>query len=145
MLNDSSTKDTSIKRTSLLVPMMSVIEGFQCMIIILISFLQDVPDAPFNLSSVNILSKTVTLNWSKPNDNNSPILGYFVFYINPSFLNGTEIVLETEGAKEEIQVNNLHPGTNYTFHVIAFNEEGNSTSQTIGYHVTTLDEGMITH
>ncbi len=30
LLNDPSTNDTSIKRTSLLVPMVSVIEGFHC-------------------------------------------------------------------------------------------------------------------
>ena len=37
MLNDLSTKDTSIKRTSLLVPMVSVIEGIHC--IVCVSFI----------------------------------------------------------------------------------------------------------
>lgn len=65
-----------------------------------------------------------------------------MIFEHPSFLNGTLIVLETDGAKESMIVENLHPGTVYTFRVIAYNEEGNSSNQTTGYQETTLEESM---
>ena len=64
-----------------------------------------------------------------------------MFFSYPTFLNGTQIVLETEGVTEEIQIDNLHPGTDYTFTTIAENDKGNSSNQSIGYQVRTLEEG----
>ena len=101
----------------------------------------DVPNAPYNISSVDISSRQLTLKWTAPDDNNSPILGYYIFYKNPAFLNGSGVVLETNGSIENIQINDLHPGTVYTFTVVAFNSEGNSSNQT--FDVRTLEEGKI--
>ena len=101
----------------------------------------DIPDVLYNVTAVNVLSRSLLLKWPEPDDNNSPILGYFVFYFNPLFLNGMQVMLETEDAQEQIQINDLHPGATYTFKVVAFNDEGIGTNQTIGSQATTLDEG----
>ncbi len=64
MLNDPSTKDTSIKRTSLLVPMVSVIEeGFHCIFVV------------NNLCSFFILRQMMPVHWA-----------YHQFIISPKTL-----------------------------------------------------------
>ena len=87
-------------------------------------------------------SRDLTLFWTEPHDNNAPISGYFVFYTNPSFIQGgTEVTLTTNGTIEELFIENLHPGVTYDFTVLAFNEEGNS-SRSAPFTIRTLEEGI---
>lgn len=80
--------------------------------------------------------------WFEPHDNNAPILGYYVFYTNPSFIDsGSQRVLTVYEAIEELDVLELHPGVEYSFTIIAFNEIGNSSASD-PFVVTTLEEGM---
>ena len=87
------------------------------------------------------MSRNVTLTWSRPNDNNAPILGYFVLYDHPPFLmDGGSVTEEVMGREETITISDIHPGVTYNFTIIAFNEEGNSTKSDI-IQVGALEEG----
>ena len=88
-------------------------------------------------------SRNLTLLWTAPHDNNAPILGYRVFYTNPSFIQGgTEVTLMTvNGRVEELFIEDLHPGVKYYFTVLAFNEEG-SSNRSEPFNITTSEEGI---
>ena len=79
--------------------------------------------------------------WAIPHHNNAPILGYFVFYANPSFIDeGSSVTLMVDNNIDYLVIEDLHPGEIYNFCVIAFNEEGNS-SESVPYKVRMLEEG----
>ena len=65
MLNDPSTKDTSIKRTSLLVPIVSVIEVFHCITIIWCNY------CILSFFSILYMLDNVTIVVSDPLSNNN--------------------------------------------------------------------------
>ena len=107
-----------------------------------LNFTSDVPDIPVNLDANNVTSRNLTLIWTAPHDNNAPILGYSVFYTNPSFIQGgTEVTRMTNGRVEELFIEDLHPGVEYYFTVLASNEEGNS-SRSEPFNISTLEEGI---
>ena len=79
--------------------------------------------------------------WAIPHHNNAPILGYFVSYTNPSFIDeGSTVTLLVDDNIDYLKIEDLHPGEIYNFSVIAFNEEGNS-SESVPYRVRMLEEG----
>ena len=88
------------------------------------------------------MSQNLTLVWTAPHDNNAPILGYYIFYTEPSFLGGDDVVLRVNGAVEEFFIEDLHPGEEYTFTILAFNEEGNS-SLSDPFTNETMEEGIL--
>ena len=103
----------------------------------------DVPQSPHSLDSEDVYSRNLTLIWAIPHDNNAPILGNFIFYRNPFFIeNGSDVLLTDDDNVGEFIVENLHPGEFYNFTIIAFNEEGNS-AESDTYRVRTLEEGML--
>ena len=88
-------------------------------------------------------SRNLTLIWSIPHDNNAPILGYYIFYQTPVFVEGgIEVLLTLDDNEGMLLIGNLHPGEFYSFSIIAFNEEGNST-ESESYRILTLEEGTI--
>ena len=93
------------------------------------------------MTAFDISSRNFTLSWLIPHNNNDPIIGYYIFYALPEFLGGTEVMLLVSEPIDEHDVNDLHPGTTYTFRMIAFNEEGNS-SYSLSLVVRTLEEGI---
>ena len=96
------------------------------------------PQQPRNVGSVNTTSRSISLNWTEPHDNNAPIMGYRVIYQQPTFLGGgVQVVSSTI---EMAEITGLHPGVTYDFTVVAFNEIGDSTPSSIS-PVTTLEEG----
>lgn len=91
---------------------------------------------------MDVSSRNLTLLWAIPYDNNAPILGYFIFYESPYFINGgREIITRHDEDFGELIIEDLHPGEYYEFTVVAFNEEGNSSQSDI-YRIQTLEEGM---
>ena len=102
--------------------------------------LADVPEPPHSLDNDGVYSRNITLIWTIPHDNNAPILGYFIFFTNPFFINGgSPVVIALDENVAEVAVEGLHPGESYNFTIIAFNEEGNSL-QSKNYTVQTLEE-----
>ena len=47
----------------------------------------------------------------------------------------------TNGRVEELFIENLHPGVEYNFTVLAFNEEG-SSNRSDPFNITTREEGI---
>ncbi len=82
---------------------------------------------------------SLLLQWVEPHDNNAPILGYRITYNRPSFLGGTEVILNS--TVEMINITGLHPGASYTFVVIAFNDIGDSEPNSRMF--TTVETGML--
>ena len=98
----------------------------------------DVPERPESITAFEIQSRSLVLFWIEPHDNNAPIVGYFVFYTQPTFAGGETIINST--SDEVISLNELFPGVAYNFTVIAYNAIGNSTpSEAI--QTETLEEG----
>ena len=106
------------------------------------SCLLAVPDEPLNLTARNVTSRNLTLEWIRPHHNNAPILGYYIFYTHIDFLGGDIVTLLVKGAIEQQFIDELLPNVMYTFAVIAFNEEGNS-SVSVHINVTTFGEGTV--
>ena len=99
----------------------------------------DRPQQPQNVRSVNVTSRSISLEWTEPHDNNAPIMGYRVMYQQPAFLGGgMQIVNSTV---EMADITELHPGVTYNFTVVAFNEIGDSTPSNIA-PIRTLEEGI---
>ena len=99
----------------------------------------DVPDIPENVSVLDIQSRSVTLAWNKPHDNNAPIEGYFVLYDQPAFAGGVTVVIPS--SQEKVNLTELFPGVAYNFSVIAYNVIGNSSESNYSVQLTTLEEG----
>jgi len=74
----------------------------------------------------------------EPHDNNAPISGYRVSYMQPAFI--MEMRQREENTTSEmITITNLFPGVDYTFIITAFNEIGQSVPSE-PLTVRTLDE-----
>ena len=89
------------------------------------------PEPPQNVTVVDVTETNVTLNWTMPEDNNAPILGYQISYYLPEFIGeeiifGEEVIVNVSGRETQETVMSLHPFVNYTFTVTAFNEIGDS-------------------
>ncbi len=77
--------------------------------------------------AVNFSSREINLTWVEPHDNNAPIMGYLVMYVEPEFVAGErEEVVNISGSEEMATISGLFPGVNYTFTVTAYNEIGDS-------------------
>lgn len=98
----------------------------------------DNPEQPQNLTVLEIQSRSLILMWTEPHDNNAPIQGYFVSYIQPSFAGGAIVVDSV--SNNLINVFGLFPGVTYIFTVIAYNEIGNST-ESDSISIMTPEEG----
>ena len=101
----------------------------------------DIPARPYNLTGMNITSRSLVLTWIEPHDNNAPITGYRVMYSEPTFLGGNMIVLNV--TEEKADISGLHPGVPYEFTVVGFNEIGSSLPSIPG-RISTLNEGNVT-
>jgi len=78
----------------------------------------------------------------EPHDNNAPIMGYWVMYRNPEFLDPNRELQVFNTTVEMATIAGLHPGVTYNFTVVAFNDIGDS-SPSITVPITTLDEGTL--
>ena len=90
------------------------------------------------MTDVEVTTTSVSLEWVEPHDNNAPIRGYRVSYIEPSFLGGTDVTINS--TVETVNITGLHPGAAYTFEVVAFNDIGESAPGNV--MVTTVETGM---
>ena len=82
----------------------------------------DRPEQPQNVTAVMVNSRSIVLEWMEPHDNNAPIVGYRVFYQQPSFVEGD--MEQANSSEEMVTITGLLPGVDYTFTVTAFNEIG---------------------
>ena len=73
------------------------------------------------LSSITATRTTVTSNWNDPDDGNSEITGYKVFY-KTGFLGDEQFLVDTE--KPEFTHTGLEPGTKYEYKIIPYNKIG---------------------
>ena len=69
-------------------------------------------------------------------------MGYRVMYRNPEFLDPNRELQVINTTIEMAIIAGLHPGVNYNFTIVAFNDIGDS-SPSITAPITTLDEGTL--
>ena len=91
---------------------------------------------------MNVASRTVDLTWVEPHDNNAPITGYIVYFMEPVFVEGERNRM-VDTTEEMASITNLSPGVDYSFTIIAINDIGPSTPSA-PLAVRTLDEGKRT-
>lgn len=88
-------------------------------------------------------SRSLTINWTRPHDNNDPITSYNISYQNPDCLvmaNVSQNVTVTS-TEEQVTITDLHPGEYYTFIIVAINDICPSQpSEPVS--MRTLEEGM---
>ena len=95
-----------------------IITGFYSII------LADVPDAPTNITVVDITRSTVTLEWDGPrHDGGSRIQGYYIEKRQGSWSRwvrvGKTLILDNT-----VTITNLVEGNEYDFRIVAVNEAG---------------------
>ena len=90
--------------------------------------------------AVGVSSREVNLTWVEPHDNNAPITGYQVAYMEPEFVSGGRRRVVNTSVVEMATITGLFPGVDYMFMVIAFNEIG-ASAPSDPLAVRTLDEG----
>ena len=99
------------------------------------------PEQPQNVTAADVASRGLTLMWVEPHDNNAPIQGYLVMYMEPEFVTGErEREVNISEPVEMANITVLAPGVNYTFTVTAYNEIGESVPSD-PLTVRTLEEG----
>lgn len=102
--------------------------------------IQDVPDAPLNLTVTNITSRTVSLQWEVAFNGNSPITGNLVQFktISENWESPTVQMVVT-GSETSALLRSLTPVTSYTIRVITENVLGRSDPSDM-INVTTEEE-----
>ena len=101
------------------------------------------PDEPTDVQISNVSSRSLTINWTKPYNNNDPITGYNISYQNPDCLVNVSNVTQNMtvfSEKEQIMITGLHPGEVYTFVIIAINNVCPSQAS-LPVSVRTMEEG----
>ena len=104
------------------------------------NIITDVPEPPVNVIVVDVQSRSTSLSWTEPHDNNAPIQGYFVLFEEPTFAGGEIVTVAT--SQENAVLTDLFPGVEYNFTVVAYNEIGNS-SESENVQVLTEEEGEL--
>ncbi|WP_298782776.1 fibronectin type III domain-containing protein, partial [uncultured Polaribacter sp.] len=89
------------------------------------------PSTPLNLTSSNVTTTEVTLNWTASTDN----VGVTEYEI---LLDG--VVVSTVTGSTTVLIQNLTPNTNYTYTVRAKDAAGNISSTSNSVTITTLPE-----
>ena len=102
------------------------------------------PDEPTDVQIFNVSSHSLTINWTKPYDNNDPIAEYNISYQNPDCLVNVSNVTQNvtvSSEEEQVIITGLHPGEVYTFVIIAINNVCPSQAS-LPVSVRTMEEGM---
>ena len=79
------------------------------------------PTPMSQLSSITATRNSVTICWKDPDDGNSEISGYKIFY-KTGFLGDEKLLVDTE--KPEFTHTGLEPGTKYEYKIIPYNKMG---------------------
>ena len=90
-------------------------------------------------------SHSLTINWTRPHDNNDPITGYNISYQNPDHAvmdNGVAHNMTVSSTEEQVTIVDLLPGENYTFTIIAINNICSNPSSVLAT-VRTKEEGIL--
>ena len=95
----------------------------------------DRPEKPV-ITAAWIFSNKTRLHWRVPHNNNAPVTGYHLMYLQRD----TGNYMEFETTNDTFVVTNLLPGVTYVFTVVAINEIGESATSD-AFSVTTLEEG----
>ena len=110
----------------------------------ILRLIADCPDEPIKVDIFNVNSRSLTINWTEPHDNNDPITGYSISYQNPDCLvmaNGVPQNVTVFSPEEQVTLTDLHPGEYYTFTIIAINDICPS-QPSVPATVRTMEEGM---
>ena len=111
-----------------------------------ISPITDCPDEPINVGLFDVTSRDLFINWTEPHDSNAPVTGYNITYQNPDCLvmapNNQPRDVTVTSMEEQAMINDLHPGENYSFIVIAINDICPSVPST-PVSVRTMEEGIV--
>ena len=113
-------------------------------IILIYCYYLDCPDEPIDIQIFNVSSRSLTINWTRPHDNNDPITGYNISYQNPDravMANSIAQNVTVSSTEEQVTIVDLLPGENYTFTIIAINNICPSLPS-VPATVRTMEEGM---
>ncbi|KAM9311941.1 immunoglobulin superfamily DCC subclass member 4 [Gastrophryne carolinensis] len=93
---------------------------------------EGLPGPPQNLRALDVASKTVTVTWEKPQSNWEKVIGFSLHYTKTIGSENMEYQFAVNNDTMELNVKYLEPGTNYTFYVVAYSQQGASrASETI--------------
>ena len=87
---------------------------------------QRFPSHIAQLSSITATRNSVTICWEDPDDGNSEITGYTIFY-STGFIGEEKFFMNTE--KPEFTHTELKPGTKYEYRIIPINMMGEADVQ----------------
>ena len=114
--------------------------------VLLLLILTDCPDQPINVQLFDVTSRDLFINWTEPHDNNAPITGYNITYQNPDCLvmapNNQPQDVTVTSMEEQVMITDLHPGENYGFIVIAYNDICPSIPSEPA-NVRTMEKGIV--
>uniref|UniRef100_T1J0I1 Neogenin n=1 Tax=Strigamia maritima TaxID=126957 RepID=T1J0I1_STRMM len=79
-----------------------------------------VPDAPLNLRALVTSATTILVQWDPPNQRSGPIQRYKLYYME----GGTSEEHETQTSETMYELRGLKKFTEYSFWVVAYNENG---------------------
>ncbi|KAM5170274.1 immunoglobulin superfamily DCC subclass member 4 [Mantella aurantiaca] len=84
------------------------------------------PGPPQELRALAMTSKTVTVTWDRPQSNWERVIGFSLHYTKTGGFENMEYQFAVNNDTTELNVKYLEPGTNYTFYVVAYSQQGAS-------------------
>lgn len=102
------------------------------------------PDAISDLSATAVSSNEIELNWTAPNDNGSPIVGYQIERESPIGGGFSIVVANTGGASTTFSDTGLISATQYNYRISAINGNGVAPSSN-EVSATTLSLGGVSN
>ncbi|XP_072258721.1 immunoglobulin superfamily DCC subclass member 4 isoform X1 [Pyxicephalus adspersus] len=91
-----------------------------------VTVLEGLPGPPQDLRALVVTSKTVTVTWERPQNNWERVIGFSLHYTKTGGSENMEYQFAVNNDTTELNVKYLEPGTNYTFYVVAYSQQGAS-------------------
>ncbi|XP_068131099.1 immunoglobulin superfamily DCC subclass member 4 isoform X2 [Hyperolius riggenbachi] len=87
---------------------------------------EGLPGPPQDLRVLAVTSRTVTVTWDRPQTNWERVIGFSLHYSKTAGSGNMEYQFAINNDTMELNVKYLEPGTNYTFYVVAYSQQGAS-------------------
>uniref|UniRef100_A0A8C5PAG5 Immunoglobulin superfamily DCC subclass member 4 n=1 Tax=Leptobrachium leishanense TaxID=445787 RepID=A0A8C5PAG5_9ANUR len=87
---------------------------------------EGLPGPPQAVRAVAISSKSVAVTWEQPESNWERVIGFSLHYTKTGGSENMEYQFAVNNDTTEFYMRDLEPGTNYTFYVVAYSQQGAS-------------------
>ncbi|KAM8973955.1 immunoglobulin superfamily DCC subclass member 4 [Pelodytes ibericus] len=87
---------------------------------------EGLPGPPQTVRAEAKSSKAVTVKWEQPESNWERVIGFSLHYTKTGGSDNVEYQFAVNNDTKEFHVRDLEPGTNYTFYVVAYSQQGAS-------------------